>query len=73
MLRLEGCVNGQPVSTDCASAESATFAAASLLRAIDSKRLLLILGTLRLSALSGQSWAWAGEGFTLRLGRVADA
>ncbi len=72
MLRLEGYVNGQPVSEDCASVEFATFAAASLLPAIDSKRLLLILGTLRLSALAGQSWGWSGEGFSLRLGRVAD-
>ena len=73
MLRLEGYVNGQPVSADCENAESATLTAAALLPVVDGSRLLFILATLRLSALSGRTWAWSGEGFALRLGRVADA
>ena len=68
MLRLEGVVNGEPVSEECQTTETLILAAAaSLPGSLDGNRLLYILATLRSAALSGRTWGWAGEGFTLTL------
>lgn len=72
MLRLEGHVNGQPVSEDCASADTAMLIAASLLPTVDGSRLLFILGSLRTAALEGRAWGWSGLEFSLTMHRRQD-
>lgn len=72
MLRLEGYVCGQSVSEDCTSADTAILTAASLLSTVDGERLLFILGSLRMAALSGRSWAWSGSEFSLSMHRWED-
>ncbi|HTJ71451.1 MAG TPA: hypothetical protein VL551_28170 [Actinospica sp.] len=73
MLRLEGTVNGERVSEECHTADTLVLAAAaSLPGSLDGNRLLYILATLRSAALSGRTWGWSGEGFTLTLYRQRD-
>lgn len=73
MLRLEGTVNGERVNEECQTADGLVIAAASTLPgSLDGNRLLYILATLRSAAVSGRTWGWAGEGFSLTLSRQRD-
>lgn len=70
MMRLEGTVNGRTVHEQFSSLDMATAAMVMLLPVFDGARMLLILGTMRLTLLAGRTWEWIGEGFTLTVGWI---
>ena len=68
MLRLEGKVNGQPISEECKTPDSLVLVAAALLPGtVEGNRLLFILATLRSAAQSGRAWGWSAAAFDLTL------